>query len=123
MHSADRFCFLRLFPLLSSLHVSEIWLVFEEAKRCGVNRICLTHPEEIADASMNDVKGLAAMGVFVEHSFCMFLEGSQFKCCEGEELGKHIEAAGVDKAGNRTTLGDWRQTGSDCASGKLSSIK
>ena len=39
----------------------------------------LTHPEDIVDASMNDVKGIAAMGAFVEHSLCMFIEGSKFK--------------------------------------------
>jgi len=33
------------------LHVSETWLVFEEAKRRGVNRMVLTHPEDIVDAS------------------------------------------------------------------------
>jgi Family of unknown function (DUF6282) len=79
------------------LHVSETWLVFEEAKRRGVNRMILTHPEDIVDASMNDVQGLAAMGAFVEHSICMFIEGSKFKTFEGKELGKHIEAAGVDQ--------------------------
>ena len=65
------------------LHVSETWLVFEEAKRRGVKRLVLTHPEEIVDASMNDVKGIAAMGAFVEHSLCMFIEGSKFKIAVG----------------------------------------
>jgi microsomal dipeptidase-like Zn-dependent dipeptidase len=46
---------------------------------------------------MNDVKGIAAMGAFVEHSLCMFLEGSKFKIADGEELRKHIEAAGVEQ--------------------------
>ena len=67
------------------LHVSETWLVFEEAKRRGVQRLTLTHPEDIVDASMNDVKGLAAMGAFVEHSLCMFVEGSKFKTCDSED--------------------------------------
>ena len=79
------------------LHVSETWLVFEEAKRRGVNRMVLTHPEDIVDASMNDVKGIAAMGAFVEHSLCMFIEGSKFKSCESEDMKKHIDAAGVDQ--------------------------
>jgi hypothetical protein len=79
------------------LHISETWLVFEEAKRRGVNRMVLTHPEEIVQASMNDVKGIAAMGAFVEHSLCMFLEGSKFKVATGEDLRRHIEAAGVDQ--------------------------
>lgn len=79
------------------LHVSETWLVFEEAKRRGVKRMVLTHPEDIVDASMNDVKGIAAMGAFVEHSLCMFLEGSKFKIADGEDLRRHIEAAGVEQ--------------------------
>jgi hypothetical protein len=77
------------------LHVSETWLVFEEAKRRGVGRMVLTHPEDIVDASLNDVKGLASAGAFVEHSLCMFLEGSKFKIAGPEDLRRHIEAASV----------------------------
>jgi hypothetical protein len=79
------------------LHISETWLVFEEAQRRGVTRLVLTHPEEIVDATMNDVKGIAAMGAFVEHSLCMFLEGCKFQSCESEDLRKHIDAAGVEQ--------------------------
>ncbi len=68
------------------LHISETWIVFEEAKRRGVKRLVLTHPEDIVDASMNDVKGIAAMGAFVEHSLCMFLEGSKFKIADWRGL-------------------------------------
>jgi hypothetical protein len=90
------------------LHVSETWLVFEEAQRRGVQRLVLTHPEDIVDASLNDVKGMAAMGAFVEHSLCMFVEGSKFKICSAEDLRKHIDAAGVE----RTILcSDLGQTG------------
>ena len=79
------------------LHVSETWLVFEEAKRRGVKRLIFTHPEEIVGASLNDVRGIAAMGAFVEHSICMFLDGSKFKVASSEDLRRHIEAAGVDQ--------------------------
>jgi len=79
------------------LHVSETWLVFEEPKRRGVNRIVLTHPEDIVDATMNDVSGIAKMGAFIEHSLCMFLEGSKFKIATAEDLRRFIEAAGVDQ--------------------------
>jgi hypothetical protein len=78
------------------LHVSETWIVFEEAQRRGVKRLVLTHPEDIVDASLNDVKGIAAMGAFVEHSLCMFLEGCKFKSCEAEDLRHQIDAAGVE---------------------------
>ena len=90
------------------LHVSETWLVFEEAQRRGVKRLVLTHPEDIVDATMNDVKGIAAMGAFVEHSLCMFLEGCKFKSCEAEDLRKHIDAAGVEQTILASDLG---QTG------------
>ncbi len=90
------------------LHVSETWLIFEEAKRRGVEKLVLTHPEDIVDASLNDVRGIAAMGAYVEHSLCMFVEGSKFKTCDGEDLRKHIDAAGVE----RTILcSDLGQTG------------
>ncbi|MFL9824322.1 DUF6282 family protein [Rhodoplanes sp. SY1] len=79
------------------LHISETWVVFEEAKRRGVTRLILTHPEEIVEASLNDVKGMAAMGAYVEHSLAMFIEGSRFKIAGAEELRLHIEAAGVEK--------------------------
>jgi len=79
------------------LHVSETWIVFEEAQRRGVKRLVFTHPEDIVDASLNDVKGIAAMGAFVEHSLCMFLEGSKFKIADGEDLRRHIDAAGIDQ--------------------------
>jgi hypothetical protein len=49
------------------LHVTETWLVFEEAQRRGVKRLIFTHPEEFVGASLNDVRGIAAMGAFVMH--------------------------------------------------------
>jgi hypothetical protein len=78
------------------LHVSETWIVFEEAQRRGVERLIFTHPEDMVSATLNDVKGIAAMGAMVEHSLCMFLDGSKFKIASNEDLRRHIEAAGVD---------------------------
>jgi len=78
------------------LHVSETWLVFEEAQRRGVKGLILTHPEEIVDASMNDIQGIAAMGAMIEHSLCMFLDGSKFQIAKPGELRRYIDAAGVD---------------------------
>ena len=79
------------------LHISETWIIFQEAKRRGVKRLVLTHPEEIVDASLEDVAGLAALGAYVEHSISMFLEGSKFKTRTATDLRDHIEAASVDR--------------------------
>jgi hypothetical protein len=70
-----------------------------------VKRLILTHPEEIVDASLSDVRGIAAVGAFVEHSLCMFLEGSKFKVCNGEDLRKHIDAAGAERTILASDLG------------------
>ena len=78
------------------LHVSETWMVFEEAQRRGVKRLIFTHPEDIVDASLNDVRGVAAMGAMVEHSLAFFLEGSKFKTRSAEDMRQQIEAAGVE---------------------------
>jgi hypothetical protein len=78
------------------LHVSETWVVFEEAQRRGVKRLIFTHPEDIVDASLNDVRGVAAMGAMVEHSLAFFLEGSKFKTRSAEDMRQQIEAAGIE---------------------------
>ena len=59
-------------------------------------------------ASLNDVRGIAAMGAFVEHSICMFIEGSKFKVCEEEALRGQIDAAGI---GQTIIASDLGQTG------------
>jgi hypothetical protein len=87
------------------LHVSETWIVFEEAQRRGVKRLVFTHPEDIVDASLNDVKGIAAMGAFVEHSLCMFLDGCKFKSCDAADLRRQIDAGGVEQTILASDLG------------------
>jgi hypothetical protein len=87
------------------LHVSETWIVFEEAQRRGVKRLVFTHPEDIVDASLNDVKGIAAMGAFVEHSLCMFLDGCKFKSCEAADLRRQSDAGGVEQTILASDLG------------------
>ena len=87
------------------IHISETWIVFEEAQRRGVKRLMLTHPEDFVEASMNDVKGIASMGAYVEHSLCMFVEGSSFKKFGDEQMRQYIEAAGVDRTVMCSDLG------------------
>ncbi|MDX3807943.1 DUF6282 family protein [Bosea thiooxidans] len=78
------------------IHSSETWKVFEEAQRRGVQRLIFTHPEDIVDASLNDVRGIAAMGAYVEHSLAMFLNG-KLQTCQPEDLKKQIDAAGPER--------------------------
>jgi hypothetical protein len=78
------------------LHISEIWPLFEEAKRRGVKRLLCNHPTYVIDATLADITRLAGMGVYVEHSMCMFAEKSKFRFYEPEQLRGMIDAAGVD---------------------------
>ena len=78
------------------LHITEIWPLFEEAKRRGVKRLLCNHPSYIVDATLADMTRLAAMGVYVEHSMCMFAENSKFRFYDPATLKGMIEAAGVD---------------------------
>ena len=92
------------------IHVSETWLVFEEAQRRGVRRLIFTHPEDIVGASLNDVKGIAAMGAVVEHSLAMFLGKKVIEGRTAPDLQRQIDAAGVDSTILCSDLG---QVGSD----------
>ncbi|MDF3883016.1 DUF6282 family protein [Cupriavidus basilensis] len=83
------------------LHISEIWPLFEEAKRRGVKRLLCNHPTYVIDASLEDIATLARMGAYVEHSMCMFAENSKFRFYEPKMLKAMIEAGTVD----RTILG------------------
>lgn len=83
------------------LHISEIWPLFDEAKKRGVKRLLVNHPTFVIDASLNDVKELAGMGAYIEHSFCMFINEAYTKKFTGAQLKALIAAAGIE----RTILG------------------
>lgn len=83
------------------LHISEIWPLFEEAKKRGVKRLLTNHPTYIIDADLDDIRRLVGMGVYIEHSMCMFAENSKFKFYDPATLRDLIEAGTVE----RTILG------------------
>lgn len=87
------------------LHVDEIWILVKEAQARGVKRIMITHPEDFIRASMDDVRGFVELGCYIEHSLCMFIEGSSFRHFDGDKLGEYIEAAGVDRTVMASDLG------------------
>jgi hypothetical protein len=79
------------------LHISEIWPLFEEAKKRGVKRRLVQHPTYTIDATLADIKELVGGGAFVEHSLCMFIDESRFKHWTGEELKEMIDAGTVEQ--------------------------
>lgn len=90
------------------LHISEIWPLFEDAKKRGVKRLLCNHPTYVVGASLADMRRLAGMGVYCEHSMCMFMAGSKFHFYQPDDLKDMITAAAPEK----TILGsDLGQTG------------
>jgi hypothetical protein len=76
------------------LHISEIWPLFDEAKRRGVTRLLVNHPSFLIDANLRDLTELAAMGAYLEHSCCMWA-GVQGKNYTAEGLKALVDAGGV----------------------------
>ncbi len=79
------------------LHLSEIWPLFEYAQTVGVKRLLVNHPSYLIDATLDEMRALTAMGVYLEHSICMFIPGSKFHFYAPDELDAMIKAGGVDK--------------------------
>ncbi len=83
------------------LNISEIWVLFEEAKKRGIRRMLCNHPTFIIGADVDDVRRLSEMGVYIEHSSCMFTPGNKYAFYDPQQLQELITAAGIE----RTILG------------------
>jgi hypothetical protein len=83
--------------VLSSGHLNilEIWPLFAEARTRGVNRFVVNHPTYIIGASLTDIRQLAAMGVFIEHSIGMYVPVTTENNNRLQELRDVIEAGTV----------------------------
>jgi hypothetical protein len=86
------------------LHISEVWPLFEEARRRGCKRLLVNHPTYTVGADLKDFPRLLELGVMIEHSICMFIE-SRFKCFSPEQLKSYIDAAGVERTFFGSDLG------------------
>jgi hypothetical protein len=86
------------------LHVSEQHKMFEEAKRRGVKKMMVNHPTYVVGFGDEDIRQLAAQGVKMEHSICMFVEGKSKKFSPND-LSHLIELAGVDNTILSSDLG------------------
>ena len=78
------------------LPASELHLVFDEARRRGVKKMIVNHPTYVVGCTDEDIRGLVGMGVYMEHSICMFVEGRSKKYAP-DKLKHLIAVAGVDR--------------------------
>jgi hypothetical protein len=94
------------------LHISEIYPLFDEAKRRGVKRLLVNHPTFLIGCSLDDIRALVRMGAYIEHSFCMFIEMRRGKApmCSPQQLAALIEAGTIERTILASDLG---QAGND----------
>ncbi len=96
------------------MHVSEIFAVFREAKKRGVKRLLVNHPNFILDASLDDIHNFVSeLGAYIEHSLCMFVRSDardRDPPVGPSELDAMIKSAGVD---NTILASDLGQKGND----------
>ena len=59
--------------LVGYLHISEIWLLFVEAKVRGVIWLLVNYFSFLIDVNHVDMKKLVVMGAYLEHSCCMWV--------------------------------------------------
>lgn len=86
------------------LHVSEIFILFDEAKKRGVNRRMINHPFHIVETTIDDVRELAQGGTYME--FCV----NGFIDCRNrrhtpQQLKEFIDAAGIEQSFFGSDLG------------------
>ncbi len=92
--------------ILSSghLHIGEIWVLFDEAKKRGVKRLLVNHPMYGLHCTPADVTELAGMGALIEQSACLYVD-SRFNSFAPQELKEQIDAAGVASSSIGSDLG------------------
>ncbi len=92
--------------ILSSghLHISEIWTLFEEAKKRGVKRLLINHPMYGLHFTYDDIRELAEFGALIEQSACLYAD-CRFNVFTPEELKEHIDAAGPEHTSLGSDLG------------------
>lgn len=77
------------------LHISEMHILFAEAKKRGVAKLMVNHPTYIVGCSDADIRDLVSLGAYMEQSICMFVP-SRVHMYSGEDLMHLIDVAGVD---------------------------
>lgn len=87
------------------LNIREIWPLFEEARARGVKRFVVNHPTYIIGASLTDIRQLADMGVFIEHSIGMYVPVTTESNIRPDELRDVIEAGTVRRTFFGSDLG------------------
>jgi Family of unknown function (DUF6282) len=86
------------------LPARELHLLFDEAKRRGVQKMLVNHPTYLIGCTDADIRSLVGVGAYIEHSICMFTNGKSKKF-DASELAHLIDVAGVKRTILSSDLG------------------
>ncbi|WP_117192071.1 DUF6282 family protein [Rhizobium terrae] len=85
--------------ILASGHLSvdELKVLYPEAKRRGVKKMMINHPTYVIGCSDDDIRELSRLGVYMEHSICMFIPNERGPSkWDAAELRRLVDLAGVE---------------------------
>ncbi len=77
------------------LHVTEIFPLFEEAKKRGVKKMVVNHPAYVIGVGDEEMRQLGSLGAYMEQECGMFVDG-RARMFDAGDLAHFIQVAGVD---------------------------
>lgn len=87
------------------LDADSIIVVFEEARRLGVRRLLVNHPNFIVKATRAQVRKMVELGAYVEHVSCHYDTRSHFHSFTAETLARWVRAIGPERSVLASDLG------------------
>lgn len=93
--------------VLASGHLdpTSIIAIFEEARRLGVRRLLVNHPNFIVNASRAEVRKMVELGAYVEHVSCHYDTRSHYVSFPVTTLARWIRAIGLERSLLASDLG------------------
>jgi predicted TIM-barrel fold metal-dependent hydrolase len=79
----------------------KIAILLEAARKAGITRLLVSHPEYVIEATEQEVGRFADLGANIEHCLCMYDEDSEFYHWDVGVLKRWIDLVGPE----RTSLG------------------
>jgi len=82
-----------------------IQMLLDAARKAGVTRMIVNHPEYVIKASREQVAKFAESGAIIEHECCMYDEDSEFHHWDAKALKGWIDLVGPERSSIGSDLG------------------
>jgi uncharacterized protein DUF6282 len=82
-----------------------IQMLLDAARKAGVTRMIVNHPEYVIKASREQVAKFAESGAIIEHECCMYDDDSEFHHWDAQTLKGWIDLVGAERTSIASDLG------------------